>query len=95
MRTELQDGEYGVHKKDYRSDQRVRGVPRVSHHLKQWFSKPGPYPEAAASPGKLSEIHILFKRFFFFFNLLFWLHQALVAAFGIFSCGIQTLSCSM
>ena len=73
----------------------LEGSPRVSHHLKQWFSKPGPYPAAASSSGNLSEIHILFKRFCFFFNLLFWLHQALVAAFGIFSCGIQTLSCSM
>ena len=71
MRTELQDGEYEVHKKDYRSDQRVRGVQRVSHHLKQWFSKPGPYPAAAASPGNLSEIHILFKRFFFFLIYFF------------------------
>ena len=44
------------------------------------------------------------KRFFciyrddhtvLFFNLFIWLCQILVAAHGIFNCGIQTLGCSM
>ena len=31
----------------------------------------------------------------FFLNLFIWLHQVLVVAYGTFSCGMRTLSCSM
>ena len=40
--------------------------------------------------------HSFFQHVLFFFFLIFiWLHWVLVAAFRIFSCRMQTLSCGM
>ena len=66
--------------------------------LHLWESEKG-FASQVALPDSVKEtrwsgVARLFYKLKIYINFFIWLHRVLVAAHGIFSCGLQTLSCS-
>ena len=60
--------------------------------------EPGPSAVKVQSPNYCTTREFLLSVYFFFFlkiYLFIWLHQVLVAAGRLLSCGLRTLSCGM